>query len=261
LRIPAAPALAFFIFASQQATPAEFAHLPNAKGPDVVLITGTINIADSDKFNNIASPRNKAVVVLLDSRGGFIGEAIKIGQLIRHRGWETAVQKYGLCNSACTLIWISGAVRHLDNPARLGFHSARKSLESPERNEASNIMMGRYLTNMGAPPELVELAPKADPCCFNYVTPAMAKAWGLLEPAQTHQAAAPEATQQEAKKGPIPLSCFATLCATDTPKTVPTVTIEPKTKPAKPQPKVESLTENLWPRMLHNPEMLHRGTW
>ncbi len=171
MSILAAPALAFFLIASQQATAAEFAHLPNAKGSDVILITGTINLADSDKFNNIASPRNKAVVVLLDSRGGFIGEAIKIGQLIRHRGWETAVQKYGLCNSACTLIWIGGAVRHLDNPARLGFHSARKSLESPERNEASNIMMGRYLTNMGAPPELAELAPKADPCCFNYVNP------------------------------------------------------------------------------------------
>jgi hypothetical protein len=33
---------------------------------------------------------------------------------------------------------------------------------------------------MGVPQQLIDLQPKADPCCANYIDHARVKAWGLL---------------------------------------------------------------------------------
>ena len=36
------------------------------------------------------------------------------------------------------------------------------------------------MAGLGVPQQLIELQPKADPCCVNYIDYAQAKAWGLV---------------------------------------------------------------------------------
>jgi hypothetical protein len=146
-----------------------------------VTISGVIKPKDATKFLDLVWERRTPTTVILDSPGGLIAEAAWIGHIIRVRQWETLVQRDSTCNSACPLIWLGGVNRALES--RLGFHTAiRPPAGSGIRDDASNAYMGKYMSSMGAPQDLVDLQSKADPCCFNYVDIEKAKAWGLLGP-------------------------------------------------------------------------------
>jgi hypothetical protein len=90
--------------------------------------------------------------------------------------YDTRVHNGAMCNSACVPIWIAGSYRHLD---RLGLH--RSLTETGKRNEEANEIIAIYMKQMGAPQPMIDLQPKADPCCINYVDFPKAKAWGLLD--------------------------------------------------------------------------------
>ena len=173
------------------AAAAEFTRRPQANGSDVITISGEIHAGDHWKFIEITRDIKQASVIL-NSNGGRIRQAIHIGRLIRDRNYETRVHNGAICNSACTLIWLSGAFRHLDPRARLGFHSARKQLKPPyERSEPGNAIQAAYMASIGVPQQVIDLQPKADPCCLNYIDHAQAKAWGLLSDRPATQQALP----------------------------------------------------------------------
>jgi hypothetical protein len=88
--------------------------------------------------------------------------------------------------------------------ARLGFHSASVSLtERWKRNEDGNKIIALYLLGLGVPQQVIDLQPKADPCCVNYIDHTQAKAWGLLSDHPAKQQAPPTPdTQQPAVAAP-----------------------------------------------------------
>ena len=174
--------LAATISAPAVTTPAASAQItrrPQANGPDVITISGIIEQADDKKFADLTLGLNDAIVVV-NSRGGYNSAATNIGFRIRSHNYETRVHSGAICNSACTLIWLAGTYRHLDPKTRLGFHSAREKRDTSARFEEGNRTIAEYLTKLGTPQQVIDLQPKADPCCFNYVGYAQAKAWGLL---------------------------------------------------------------------------------
>ncbi len=57
----------------------------------------------------------------LNSPGGRIAEAKKLGGMIQERGLTTYVS--GECSSACTLVFLGGAKRLIGPDARVGFHA------------------------------------------------------------------------------------------------------------------------------------------
>ena len=191
------------IIAPAVATPAaaaEFTRKPQGNGPDVITISGLIEQADDKKFTELTWGLNDAIVVL-NSRGGYNSAATNIGLRIRSHNYETRVHSGAICSSACTLIWLAGTYRHLDPKTRLGFHSAREKRDTPARFEEGNRKIAEYLTKLGTPQQVIDLQPKADPCCFNYVGYAQAKAWGLLSDRSAKQQALPTPqTQQPAAK-------------------------------------------------------------
>jgi hypothetical protein len=162
------------------AVAAEFTRTPQVNGPDVITIRGEIEAGDDKKFIEIAFDMTQASVVL-NVKGGRVWEAMNIGRFIRLRNFETRVHNGAVCNSACTFIWLAGTFRHLDRHGRLGFHSTAKQNKPPyERSESGNAMVAVYMAGMGVPQQVIDLQPKADPCCLNYIDYAKAKAWGLL---------------------------------------------------------------------------------
>jgi hypothetical protein len=186
-----ATALVAAYLVATPAAAAEFTRRPQANGPDVITIRGEIEADDHKKFIEIASDLMQASVIL-DSKGGHIGTALIIGRFIRLRNYDTRVHNGAMCNSACALIWLAGAFRHLDRHARLGFHSAATTRRPPfKRNEPGNAMVAAYMAGMGVPQQVIDLQPKADPCCLNYIDYAQAKAWALLSDRSAKQQALP----------------------------------------------------------------------
>src|SRR5262249_35809749 len=150
----------------------------------------------------------KEAIVVLNSRGGSQIAATTIGLRIRSRNYETRLHSGAICNSACTLVWLAGTYRHLDKNTRLGFHSAREKRDSYARFEEGNRKTAEYLSKLGTPQQVIDLQPKADPCCLNYVGYAQAKAWGLLSdrPIKQQQALPTPETQPQATTAPKPVT-------------------------------------------------------
>jgi hypothetical protein len=172
-------AIAVYLVATPAAA-AEITHRPQPKGPDVISISGEIEPDDDKKFIEIARDIPQASVVL-NSKGGYNSAAINIGNFIRLHNHDTKVHNGAVCNSACTLIWLAGTFRHLDRYARLGFHSAATERRPPfKRHERGNTVIAAYMAGLGVPQQVIDMQPKADPCCLNYIDHAQAKAWGLL---------------------------------------------------------------------------------
>ena len=193
LRTPAffAAALAICLVAVSPAKAAEITRQVHANGADIISLNGLIERDDDMKFISIARGIDHATVVL-SSIGGFNNAAANIGRFIRLHNYETAVHNGAMCNSSCVLIWIAGRYRHLDRRARLGLHSA--ITETGERHKEANEKIAIYMKEMGAPQPMIDLQPKADPCCINWVDYPQAKAWGLLDRPEDPEAARAEAS-------------------------------------------------------------------
>jgi hypothetical protein len=85
---------------------AEIRAMPPEKGVTGILIRGEIERGDAYDFYRLT--RNKGrILVALSSPGGVMRDALTIGARIRIEGFATTVLDE--CDSACALIWLSGA--------------------------------------------------------------------------------------------------------------------------------------------------------
>jgi hypothetical protein len=138
-----------------------------------IEISGPINPADDVTFREIQSKeRLSHATVYLNSPGGMVDSAIRMGQAIRAAEWTTSVEAGDTCASACVIIWAGGFNRYL--LGRLGLHSAATRIsENPPRyirSEIGNAKIAAYFKEMRMPQELIDLWPKADPDRLNFVT-------------------------------------------------------------------------------------------
>jgi hypothetical protein len=157
------------------AAPASAAEMKVTRVGDVghIEISGPIGPADDVTFSQIESKEHFShATVYLNSLGGFIDPAIRIGQAIKAAEWTTSVEAGDTCASACVIIWAGGFHRYL--VGRLGLHSAAtRTSENPPRyirSEIGNAKIAAYFKEMGMPQELIDLWPKADPDRLNFVT-------------------------------------------------------------------------------------------
>jgi hypothetical protein len=166
-------------FYSSSATAAEIATLPDKDGPALIFVMGDIQSGDAKKFRTEAAKSDNAVV-LLESEGGLVGEAIQIGEVIRLKGYATGVINGSVCNSSCGLIWLAGSPRGLSKSARVGFHAAySRSGDSISESGVANAMVGRYLTLLNLPERVVIFATSSPPEGMNWITSANYERLGI----------------------------------------------------------------------------------
>jgi hypothetical protein len=92
-------------------------------GGVIIHIDGVVNWGDDQKFARIASQYPPdTTFVEPDSPGGSAYPAINIGDMIWERGLGTVLWKDDMCNSACTLIWLSGRRAVIQRNTRMCFH-------------------------------------------------------------------------------------------------------------------------------------------
>lgn len=85
---------------------------PNQFGDVHLEFKGEIVNGDASKLASIMVENGKVVSAIhLNSLGGSVTEAIKIGEMIKSFRLDTYVQKSAKCASACFFMWINGSNR------------------------------------------------------------------------------------------------------------------------------------------------------
>lgn len=96
-----------------------------ANGTLYALATGEIAVGTAEAFRRFDEQQDRrAQIVLFDSPGGLVQEAIALGRYIRGRGLSTLVYRDGLCASACPLAYAGGVERLAAEEAWIGVHRA-----------------------------------------------------------------------------------------------------------------------------------------
>jgi hypothetical protein len=156
----------------------------------VIGINGGIEAADADRFQELASTRNNAMV-FLRSGGGKMAPAIRIGEIIKAKGYVTVVRE--VCASACALIWLAGSKRFMTATARIGLHQAYTV--TGQADGAGNAILGSYLTRLGLSYSAIAYATQASPGEVKWLTVDDAKRVGIglivLNPNEVQKPATP----------------------------------------------------------------------
>jgi hypothetical protein len=98
-------------------------------GECVVALQGTVTHDAASRFDDVVSKAdrircNKPLILLLESPGGLVLDAIDLAERVRARGLRT-VARYR-CASACSLVFLGGVERVLwGSRAAIGLHQAK----------------------------------------------------------------------------------------------------------------------------------------
>jgi Clp protease len=140
----------------------------------VIGINGDLDVADVDRFQELSSKLNNATV-LLRSRGGKMLAGMRIGEIIKAKGYTTVVKDY--CASSCALIWLAGSKRFMTPTAQIGLHQAYNL--AGQADGVGNAVLGSYLTRLGLGYDAIAYAAQAGPDAMKWLTPDDAKRLGI----------------------------------------------------------------------------------
>lgn len=133
-----------------------------------IVIEGEIVAGDFDRFRSLVSRSSLPISVSIDSPGGDLVEAMKIGRLIRESFFSVSApsdqDSYGSCYSACFLIWVSG-IHRVGGRGRLGVHRPRfdqeyfANLSAKEADAQYKRLLQElraYMKTMDVPESIIE---------------------------------------------------------------------------------------------------------
>ena len=97
---------------------------------DNILIYDTVNVADEsaqwiaaddpENLKAILLEHQSVTIIQLNSHGGSVGASYAMADLIIDFGLHTHVD--GICESACTTLFLAGEKRTIQKGSKLGFH-------------------------------------------------------------------------------------------------------------------------------------------
>ncbi|HEY9102836.1 hypothetical protein, partial [Chitinimonas sp.] len=124
-------------------------------------LAGGIAFGTARQFRTYLDEHPQIALIHLNSSGGRISEAIRIGDVIRERHINTYTSN--TCVSACALAFLGGTYRYVGAKGRLGFHSAYVNLSNPVATFAGNQQQAEQLRRVGAPEEFIRHATSVAP--------------------------------------------------------------------------------------------------
>nr|WP_099827625.1 hypothetical protein [Oceaniglobus indicus] len=135
-------------------------------GRPAMRLTGEIAPGDAVRFTDrLITLEAAPEVVLLNSTGGSVVDALQIGRALRDGGFETELTAGDVCLSACPYILAAGTERRVDPQAYVGVHQhyfgqntilpAFLAVEDIQRGQGEVMA---YLDDMGLDPLLMRHA-------------------------------------------------------------------------------------------------------
>lgn len=156
------------IFLIGTAKAADIESALDAKGISVGLLSGNIGYGDTQRVAKFYLKYPSIQFLRLDSRGGDVIEAVRLGELVRTLRLQVQVADRGVCASSCFFVWINGAFRlaapegYKGGSGPIGLH--RPFLIGPENNEESlqrqsDVIAGvrSYLESNFIPRRLIDI--------------------------------------------------------------------------------------------------------
>jgi hypothetical protein len=148
-------------------------------GSALVSLQGDIELDDIAQFWARAATLSKATIAFR-SNGGSLLAGIRIGAVIRERGFVTLVPDGAQCASACAVAWLGGLQRLMGNGSKVGFHAAyvlkgHRSVESGP----GNAVLGAYLFQLGLSEDSIVYITEADPSSINWLNMDQAAQHGI----------------------------------------------------------------------------------
>lgn len=121
----------------------------------VLMVLGDIEAGFADKVIAALEANPSVKTVSLGSGGGYVMEAMKAGDYIRSRGYDTVL--WSGCYSACPLVFMAGKQREIWSPyPDLGFHQvARGDGQAVAFNDPIYQLIVSYLVRMDIEPRMV----------------------------------------------------------------------------------------------------------
>jgi hypothetical protein len=143
-----------------------------------ITINGELVKGDYQKFSNLVArlPSGHAGLVVLDSPGGALDDALNIGSWVADQNWTTVVNTS--CASACALIWLASKDRTVKSDARVGFHAislANSGQVSPD----GNALVGAYLFKLGFRPDTIAYLTQTSPKKLEWLDGEKAEHYGI----------------------------------------------------------------------------------
>ncbi len=89
----------------------------------VLIISGTFTAGDSDRLSTFLSTAGHISEVWLDSGGGNAEEGPKVGEVLRTKMLATRVANGYACISSCSMAFLGGVLRYIDDGAIYGIHT------------------------------------------------------------------------------------------------------------------------------------------
>jgi hypothetical protein len=145
--------------------------------PAVVVVHGTLDAADGERFFAKVAPLSSAMV-RFESNGGSVVTGIQIGEIIRLRQFHTVVPAGARCASACALAWFGGSQRFMGPGARIGLHAASDP-KSGQSASVANVLMGAYLNRVGLPYSAVVYLARTSPNSVTWLSFSDARRLGI----------------------------------------------------------------------------------
>ncbi|HET7931012.1 MAG TPA: hypothetical protein VFL63_06455 [Rhodanobacteraceae bacterium] len=95
-----------------------------------IRIQGQLGPRLDGQLRNALAAHADATLLVLDSPGGLVDDALKAAAIVHAQGLVTRVD--GICASACVAIWAAAPRHQMTATSRLGLHELRSDVEVPQ---------------------------------------------------------------------------------------------------------------------------------
>lgn len=186
-----------------------------ARGVVFVALSGEILPGDAEKTMarlTTAVQKHKGgkiVSLSLNSPGGLVGEALRIGEFVRTVKIPVIVTAKSSCESACFFIFMNAPAKFVAHGARVGVHSASHNGREDPGSSLTTIAVARMARDAGVPQSVIGKMVTAEPGDMRYLSDNELKQMGVLfvddddSPLDAKSAAAPPATASPQPSGSV----------------------------------------------------------
>lgn len=158
-----------------------------AKGVAFVALSGKILAQDADKAvaSLVAALEKhrgdkKIVGLALNSPGGLVVEALKIGEFIRTAKIPVLVTEQSSCESACFFIFMNAPAKFIAHGARIGVHSISFNGKEDPDTSVTTIAVARMAREAGVPQSVIGKMVTAEPGDMRYLSDNELKQMGVI---------------------------------------------------------------------------------
>jgi hypothetical protein len=158
-----------------------------ARGVAFVALSGEIVQNDSDKA--IASllaalqkhkSDKKIVGLSLNSHGGLVLEAVKIGEFVEAAKIPVIVTERSSCESACFFIFMRAPTKLIAHGARIGVHSTSLNGKEDANTSLTTVAIARLAREAGVPQSVIGKMVTAEPREISYLSDNELKQMGAV---------------------------------------------------------------------------------